>query len=534
MRFGLVVLSLLMVSILLPGANALFLSEKPFQTSVRAKSLTGSGNGSEPSLQDLAFFTGSSNWEGEDRGVFGFVDTMTLSVTSIERVEVFNVTALSSAVAKHKRPSGSALQEFTDASITLKQHSSVLLLADDARINYACKSPFGIALPILMPNDIFDSAAAAVEGPHLLTSGRDGECSMKQAVRTDLTDATLLNNQSVAIVSGMRNGAQETAEFKGTDWAFRLHGEPNYAAQAEGVITPFKSSAKATYAPYGGGDLEQRFGLDALQTLVDAMGGGKSENASASQDSGFDQLIETVRSIAPVLNGVFVGNMTSAAVVESKVFKAQGWAFVRFKSMGVLQSSSGGDDLALSANARLILVDRDLYATQSKVDMGPLSIPTLSIILWILAIGAIVASIFMRPFVGAEQIKTYGFMPLLALVFHLLALVAAFILWDFEVKAFLGTSLITLFLGGATGEAAALGLVGLFQVLPFGLAMLFFGYPLRFITNAALKLGGLRKAKGIGKGVGNLAAWGIGAAFLPVLLGGFLAMALGLLSGFSP
>jgi hypothetical protein len=66
-------------------------------------------------------------------------------------------------------------------------------------------------------------------------------------------------------------------------------------------------------------------------------------------------------------------------------------------------------------------------------------------------------------------------------------------------------------------------------MVPFAIAAVLFGLPMRFITNGALKLGGLKRAGGFGKGVGNLAIWGIGAPFIPLLLNPFLSPVVGLL-----
>jgi hypothetical protein len=58
------------------------------------------------------------------------------------------------------------------------------------------------------------------------------------------------------------------------------------------------------------------------------------------------------------------------------------------------------------------------------------------------------------------------------------------------------------------------------EIITFSLATLLFGMPIRFLVNSGLKLGGLKKARGVGKGVGNLAVWGLGAPFIPFMLNG--------------
>jgi hypothetical protein len=128
----------------------------------------------------------------------------------------------------------------------------------------------------------------------------------------------------------------------------------------------------------------------------------------------------------------------------------------------------------------------------------------------------------LKPIVAASQISAFGAIRLVGILFHVLALVLAFILWDFELKHFLGTSLLGIFTSGGLGQGTALIITAFFELVPFGMAGLMFGLPVRFVVNNGLKLGGLKKAGGIGKGVGNLATWGLGAPFIPFFLNGIV------------
>lgn len=514
---------LMTASLVVPTATAAFVPKHSFATGLPANQF---GNQTqEDALDRLGFVTGKIAWEADARGLFAFTDTGTFQALNIDRLDVFNQSAMHDPQLQRQRPSGPVFHQFSDVSIRATAQSSLYLVPDDVGIAYACESEFSLATFLQVPSDLFDASEGTLIGPHMMSSGQDQTCQMQQSAETRETFVAMLDKNSTIVVDP---SGEDPKNFTGTDWLFQIRGTPSYDARAAGVLTPFQGAPSGLVSPYGGTDVGERFTLKPMQQMLGNLGGDE-ENATENEDDPLGAL----RQIAPVLDGVLLGNLSQPVTVDGEPFQEAGWAFFRFDRLEL----AGGpevNEVSVTGQGRLILVDGELYDERSAVELGPLHIPILSILLWLVAAGAIVASIFLKPFVGADNVKSFGLIRLLGLIFHILAIVAAFVLFDLEVKAVLGTSLLTILFAGGGGQGVALGLVAFFQLLPFGLAVVFFGLPMRFLANAALRFGGLKSAKGFGKGVGNLATWGLGAIYLRVLLGGFLGIALDLLGGLTP
>lgn len=514
---------ILLLAFAVPSASAAFVPKHSFSASIEA---TVFGNETEQNPFDrLGFLTGGMTWGADARGVFVFSDAGTFRGLQIDRVEVVNVTAWQSGNLRTLPRN----EIFDLASLSASPGSSLFMVPDDVGIAYSCQADFALSTFLRLPDELFEvlePSPGTTNGSHMASSGQDQTCDLQQTGPTASTFIRLLNNESSIVVSAAN---REPQNFTGTDWAFQLRGTPVYEARADGILTPFKGTASALLKTYGGTDVNERFTLAPLQRMLSHLMADGEDIQEGNGEAGEDPL-SALRDIAPVLDGVVLGNLSGPVRVDGEEFKAGGWSFIRFDRLEVA-AVAGDASVAISGESRLIAVDGDVYETRSAVELGPLHIPTLSILLWLVAAGAIVASIFLKPLVGASEVKNFGLIRLLGFIFHILAMVAAFILFDLEVKAVLGTSLLTLLLVGGGAQGMALGLVAFFQLLPFALAAVFFGLPMRFIANSALRFGGLRGAKGFGKGVGNLATWGLGAIFLRVLLGGFLGLALDLMSG---
>lgn len=519
---------LLAASFALPTATAAFVPKHEFTTGLPANEF---GNETQQNPFDrLAFVTGRLAWDGDSRGVFAFSDAGSFQGLTIDRLDVYNQSAIQNAQQGRSRPTGPVFQQFFDVSIRATAGSSLFVVPDDVGIAYSCQSDFSISTFLQLPGDLFDASQGTLNGTHLMSSGQDQTCEMQQSGETLETFLALLNENSTIVVDP---SGDDPTNFTGTDWLFQVRGTPSYDARAHGVLTPFQGTAGGLVTAYGGTDVADRFTLEPMQRMLDNLVADEENATGGSDDQREDDPLSSLRQIAPVLDGVLLGNLSQPVTVDGEPFQDAGWAFFRFERME-LAAGPAANEVSLAGESRLMLVDGDLYDERNAIHLGPLHIPVLSIVLWLVAAGAIFASYSLKPLVGADNVKSFGLVRLLGLIFHILAFVAAFVLFDLEIKAVLGTSLLTILFAGGGGQGVALGLVAFFQLLPFGLAALFFGLPMRFLANAALRFGGLNSAKGFGKGVGNLATWGLGALFLRVLLGGFLALALDIMSGLAP
>lgn len=517
----------------LPSAAGLLVGSHEFTTALAAVTLNEDENQSGESgglPANLTILSGRASWSATGGG-FGFSNISAMAGTALDRMEAYNYTELNVAVSERRLPQGGAFAQFQDARFDVIPGSTVILLAHDEPIGYGCQAPFLLGLPVVLPPEVFgEESQELAQGAFFLGAGYDQECALEQTANTTGTFLIMGNGGSGVTITAA-DGTQ--ASYVGTDWVFRVYGQPSYAASAQGILAPFSENASATLRTYGGSDLPERFDLNLLMDLFRSFAPqeeGSEAGGDPTQGLLPPEVVSAVESMAPVLDGVIFGNLGNETSVDGAAFTGPGFAFIRFSALE-LSAMENSTSMSLEGSSRFILVDGNLYATQSSTTVGPITIPVLSYFLWIVAIGAIVAGFVIKPFVGAEQIKVFGLIRLIGFAFHMLAIVASFLLWDLEFQALLGTSLLKMFFSQGTGNPAALGIVAAFQLIPYSMAWLFFGMPLRFITNSALKLGGIKKARGLGKGVGNLAQWGIGAAFIPLMLQGFVAGVLDALAG---
>ena len=99
-----------------------------------------------------------------------------------------------------------------------------------------------------------------------------------------------------------------------------------------------------------------------------------------------------------------------------------------------------------------------------------------------------------------EKIKKY------ALIFHIAALIVAFILMDREISFQFGVSAIDSILG--QGLSLILVVFIVVELIMWVLGFILLAFPIRMITNSILQLFEIRKGgKGIGKGVGAFFIW---------------------------
>lgn len=170
----------------------------------------------------------------------------------------------------------------------------------------------------------------------------------------------------------------------------------------------------------------------------------------------------------------------------------------------------------------MVLAGDAIYTEKTVVGPRFFPLPVLSIVLWLFAALAIVLGFVLKPFFPAHPANAAPAVRWSAFALHVLGIVLGLLLWDFEMRSFFGTSVLTMVFGGGGGQA--LGAVFGLQSLGFSLALLLFGLPVRYVFNSVLKLSNLKRARGVGRGLAYVSAWGLGAAYLPVFLNVFVGL----------
>lgn len=509
-RIGWVFVAFLLMGALAPGAEAALTKSYSFQVELP---LVKFGQNQSKDGLGVTLLTGRFEGGAERTGLYGFVSVRSGTITDASKVEVLNTKdqagAINRAISGQCASAQACAVEATVHNPTVSvTHNSTLILYSETALNYTATAPFLLMTLAQPPKDLGGGAIQNLTTePSLLLVGDALAASGRAANQSNAIYAFLPNDNSTLTIADQNQSKQYT----GGKFVFRFYGTPQFAMASSGMLLPFQGdSAHASVTPATGAALRDQFRPETVNDVLRSFGSNQSivSGGAAKQ----------FREIAPILNGVLFGGVENP-VVDAKSRQNASLSLIRFSTIDLYATQGGA---RASGSSPFVLLGPGFYTTASGFSLGVLAVPSLSIFLWLLAAGAIVASFVLKPIVAPQQAGGMGTIRLIGLGFHALALVLAFILWDAEIRQFLGTSLITLITSGQA-QGAMLAITAVFELVPFWSALLLLGMPVRFIVNSGLKLGGLKKARGIGKGVGDLAAWGLGAPFIPFFLNGFIS-----------
>lgn len=510
-----VVLSLLAL-LLVPVAHAGLIDVHDFSLSPAVLVGDQTQNGSKPKIP--ALLTGAAEASGHRRGLFIFVDLHDMLLEGADQVDVINTVDESGALDRARsgqcRSAGTCSVEktFRHPRGTVLPGSDAILYFDTAEANFTLRAPFAITTLLRLPKDLGGKSLQNLEFEQsLVAAGDELHAQGNATVSTGFVFLKFNSNESRLTLAG----DEGEGTYSGTRYIFRFAGPLSFTATADGIILPFAADATLRLEPTTRANLDAHFKPENVNKIFGAMG----SNATILGK----ELADNLQPLAPVLNGVVLGDVANASV-GGKAYGNSSFALVRFQSLFLVPTAGGGAQA--TGRSTFVVFGGGLYTTEKGVDLGPLQLPYLSLVLWVLAAGAIVAAFLLKPIVGLAPVGGFGTVRLTGWIFHAVALVIAFILWDREVAAFLGTSFLTLFAKGASGSGPAFLAIVAAEFFPLAIAHFAIGMPLRFIVNSGLKLGGLQRARGIGKGIGNLATWGLGAPFIPFFLNGLLGFLL--------
>jgi hypothetical protein len=235
---------------------------------------------------------------------------------------------------------------------------------------------------------------------------------------------------------------------------------------------------------------------------------------------GFEAIISTA---SAVVNGGMIlieTDDTFSVDDSSQTFSNMG--FARGEKFDVTFSSDTHTP-TISGDYRLIFLGDHLYNSQAKESENGVAFPFLLIITWAVAIVLFILFRFyfriVRPILikkeidekRDEKIKKYAF------IFHIAALIVAFILLDREISFQFGVSAIDAVLG--QGVSLILLAFVIVELILWVFGFLLLAIPIRIITNSGLRIIGIGKGgKGIGKGVGAFGIWIFCAFYVKLII----------------
>lgn len=211
--------------------------------------------------------------------------------------------------------------------------------------------------------------------------------------------------------------------------------------------------------------------------------------------------------------------LPARATVDGEPVDLGGFALVRAERSDIAWSADG---MRIQGDAR-VLVTREGMAVDEPTKVGP--IPVLSLLLWLVAIGALVHFFVRRP--PASDARHWT-LRLAALGAHLVAFAAAFWWWDAQFAATFGTSFLELVASGrAVADAKAAVVLLAFELFPWAMAGLLFALPVRIAAGVALRYAGRGKTlRGFAKAASYVALALVGPYYAMWLLDGAVLRAL--------
>jgi hypothetical protein len=471
----------------------------------------------------LTLLTGQFDLAGSTRGLLTAAGTLGATVESIDRVVVFNTKGKAPPTNATGLPpggTGQLPQTFLNVSLTVSDNSTLVYYTGDSLHNYTSRSDFALVVPLMPPNDlgglglkVASETSLAVVGPASMT--------LEMVAGTDALLAFGHKNVNVTVWRGTR----PVANFSGNDWVYRLEGHPRLALDADSLLLPFSDDVNATIRP---GD--RRIAADRLD-LNRVAGAYQSAlpNATGAPPTLDPEVGQQVRQASAIFNGVLLGNPKGNATLGGRERDLGPVTLYRFESLALSPGSTRGE-IHYEGSGAFLLAGDQLYTTKAAAGKS-FPLPVLAIVLWVLAAAALVLGFVLKPIVAPGPANASRPVRLSALVFHLVMIPLAFVLWDAETHVFLGTSILTLLFGGGGSQGVAFSAVAGVQGLSFLLAWTYFGLPIRFLVNTTLKLMQMKRARGLGKGLSYLTAWGLGAGYYALLLNPFIGLFVDSLGG---
>jgi hypothetical protein len=503
-------LLILVVLVGAPSANALLVESTGFRGQIETTKIGGGGNASV----DLAVTAGAIHAAGNATGLFSLSRVNSFHVANATRVGVYDLASRGTRIEETPWFAGQPpIFVGHDVAIDASDNASLVVQSPSTNLTFSIDAPFGFGVPLNPPERVQQGGIDVEVGPSFSIVG---DASLAGSMTGDQVEWFISPQSNGTILRLVESGGGPTREYAGTNFLFHIVGRASFAASAGSTIVPFEGNVRVQVQPAPDATARNRFDPDGLNEAMASLAG----NGSGSGPKIDPELASVLRSFSPLFNGALLGNSAGFLEVGSENRTLGSLTLLRFRSL-LLSPTDTPTRVSLEGEGRFLLAGKSLYSDRASADVGPFRIPVFSLVLWVLAGVALVVA-FVRPaLLPAEPAGSSRPVRSASLLAYVGLAVIAFFLWDAEIYALLGSSFLSLLF---TGEAGlALGLVLTLQLLAYGLAYSYFGLPIRYMVNSALKMASMKRARPLGKGLGHLAAWGLGAIHIQLMLDPFLA-----------
>ncbi len=300
---------------------------------------------------------------------------------------------------------------------------------------------------------------------------------------------------SEATVFVLAEAGVPIGSWSGMDERFILRGPMMIPAfDTDFVVLPFKEGSTALFTPAETEAAREGLDFERIQTVFQKLQDASADPAQPDGEVAQNPLEDA---LAEVLDAALIrfpsnGNTT-----------ADDFSLVIFDSMEVRNT---GNALAWNGEAAFQLEGQQVAGAQSLYGVWFFQLPWWGWGLWVVAVGLMVARFVVKPEKKHERWDQYRWIGWVAGVAMFLLI---FFLWDLEMRAVWGTSLLTTDTSGT-----AFWVTALLQVGTMALVMGAVSWPVSIIVKNGLLLGKQGNFMGLGKPLSLLLAYLLGATLL--------------------
>lgn len=323
-----------------------------------------------------------------------------------------------------------------------------------------------------------------------------------------LRDLALLVTLSDSSTLVVRNGADTLATLEGNGEWVGFHGSPIFSTvTAILAAVPMPEGTTASFTPSPPRAAREGLSAESLQaatsSLADAEGEGDAQALGGATDA--------ADALAGFLNGALL-NFDDADVQGevSGLELLDRVTLVRFHEMDATRIDSA---IAYEGAAPLQVAEGEVAGASPLIGFAPLA----AYILWGLAVVALVLRMVLKP---SKSNVLWDRLHFVGWIGGAVAGLIVFFLWDRAMVNLWGTSILT---SGASG--ATLGVITAIQLVPLLLAALFFGLPIRIMTQSITRFAGQGRMMNIGDVIAPFATYLLGVPLLLSLVAALIDFA---------
>ncbi|MEK6984983.1 MAG: hypothetical protein AABX89_01200 [Candidatus Thermoplasmatota archaeon] len=274
---------------------------------------------------------------------------------------------------------------------------------------------------------------------------------------------------------------------------------------ASTLVLPFESGATSTWTAATPAASEAGLKLSRLNTVIGDLNGA-SKNGGTPATFPVDGLGAIEPLAARIVNGALVRVPAQAATPAAAL---AGLSLVRLSTLTVGADEAG---LAATGDASLEIQGGRVQEVEPLYGFSYVQLPWWSYLLWGLAIAAFIVRLALHKRLPKPKETRWHRLRWIGFIAGPLAFLLLFVLWDLEVQAAWGTSLLAGLAGGMEKEAF-LALLAI-EVAPFLLMLFAVASPLILLARSLFRIAKQGNFMGLSSAIGYLLAYPLGAILL--------------------